>query len=442
MEKKVETANDLQRALLLRRTYRDFLPRPVETETAEAILDAARWAPSWANRQPWRIVYIEETQIKEALTNLEEESKAVSSHWVPMFRSTGIRDHIQDFAGSPFVAAVFADPEGAEPNQHGNHVHVLGAAAALQNMYLTAAAYGLGGVLVTNFIEEKLKALLNVPWQWPFLGILCCGYVDPDANIGKTYEVSLRRLPLDRIAFSEEYDSDVNFGEGVRQLPEEMGRTLLYSPTSNGKRSWADALETAIRQRRSTSNFSNQNVPDEAIQQILTGAQWAPSAGNQQPWRFVLVRDPDTRAYLEEVHKESIDLFAHWEAVYGPDSPWSEPHQFSATPLSIALISDPTKGGPHVDNRFSATVGCGLALQNMQLAAHAAGLGSRFVSTFIPEKVKKRLDVPRTLDMLGVLAVGYSDDEPSAPPRASLREVGFLNRAPTPLTWDVIGKNA
>ncbi|MBE0633942.1 nitroreductase family protein, partial [Candidatus Bathyarchaeota archaeon] len=63
----------------------------------------------------------------------------------------------------------------------------------------------------------------------------------------------------------------------------------------------------AIKTRRSVRKYKPTPIPEEHLKTILEAARLAPSAGNKQPWKFIIVRDPDTKKKLAEVANNQ-----HW----------------------------------------------------------------------------------------------------------------------------------
>ena len=109
-------------------------------------------------------------------------------------------------------------------------------------------------------------------------------------------------------------------------------------------------LYETITTRRSVRSYRNDHIPDETIDKLLSAAMLAPSAGNQQPWCFIVVRD---RAKLEKI-------------------PSFHPYCKMITQVNVAIIvcADPTgKKWPDLWPQD-----CSAALQNLLLAARAEGL--------------------------------------------------------------------
>ncbi|MGC8849234.1 MAG: nitroreductase family protein, partial [Candidatus Bathyarchaeia archaeon] len=114
----------------------------------------------------------------------------------------------------------------------------------------------------------------------------------------------------------------------------------------------------AIKGRRSIYRFKPDPIPDEKIEAILEAGRWAPSWTNAQPWRFIVVRDPERKRRLTEA-AATITGVGIGEA-----------------PVVVAVIAD-----PRVDP-YHYVEDCAAATLNMALAAHSLGLSSFWVGVF------------------------------------------------------------
>ena len=175
-------AHPVLRLLLERRSCRKWLERPVPDDLVLAILEAGRWAPSAGNFQPWHFVVAEDRESLARITRVADESKNLSRIWAPYFREGERRGYIIDFRSVPLCIAIFADPRHAPPHVDGNLHHIVGAALALQNMWLAAEALGLGACCWSNMQQDKMKAIFGVPHHYYFLAVLGIGYVDGDGS--------------------------------------------------------------------------------------------------------------------------------------------------------------------------------------------------------------------------------------------------------------------
>ena len=165
-----------------RRAVRTFEDRAVPDELVAEILEAARWAPSPANLQPARFIWVKDLSIKRQLQELAKESKELSAYWDPIFRTDGKSNLVNDLI-RPTVIAVCSDPAKSLTNVHADNGFEWAAAMSIYAMWLRAHSLGLGAVFVQHWITEKAKRILNVPLRWTFHGTFTCGYAS-DAPTG------------------------------------------------------------------------------------------------------------------------------------------------------------------------------------------------------------------------------------------------------------------
>jgi nitroreductase len=148
-----------------------------------------------------------------------------------------------------------------------------------------------------------------------------------------------------------------------------------------------DAIETLLT-RRSVRHFTDQPVTEDQIQTLLRAAMHAPSACNQQPWHFIVITSRDQRSAIAEMH------------------PYAK--MLKQAPLAIIVCADlslETCAG-------NWAIDCAAAMQNLLLAAHAAGLGSVWVGIHPVEKrvqeISAYLGLPAFAVPLCLAAVGYA----------------------------------
>src|SRR5882672_12818810 len=104
-----ETAVDVGELIRSRRAIRKFADLAVPEADVREVLEAARWAPSPANLQPARFIWVRDSGIKDRLQELARESKAMSAYWDASFAPGGSSATINDLL-TPEVIAVCADP--------------------------------------------------------------------------------------------------------------------------------------------------------------------------------------------------------------------------------------------------------------------------------------------------------------------------------------------
>ena len=162
-----------------------------------------------------------------------------------------------------------------------------------------------------------------------------------------------------------------------------------------------------IKGRRSIRSFhKDRKVKDEDINLLLEAAIWAPSGGNMQPWKFLVVKDPDTRKGL-------------MEAAYGQEF-------LTQAPTSIVICIDKDKSKVKYGDRgleLYSIQNTAAAVQNILLCAHAMGLGTCWVGAFDEEKASKVLDIDKALRPVAIIPVGYAKEKPLPPERKNIDQV-------------------
>ncbi|MCR4391985.1 MAG: nitroreductase family protein [Candidatus Acetothermia bacterium] len=162
----------------------------------------------------------------------------------------------------------------------------------------------------------------------------------------------------------------------------------------------------AIKRRRSVRKYTGDPVTEDDVRTVLTAAIWAPSAGNAQPWRFIVVRDRALR--------EGLVGAAHGQRF------------LAEAPLVIVVCADLLRAQRAYGER-GVTLYClqdtAAAIQNMLLAATSLGLGSCWVGAFDEAKASELLGLPSGLRPVALIPLGRFK-EPSPPrERRPLTEV-------------------
>ena len=167
----------------------------------------------------------------------------------------------------------------------------------------------------------------------------------------------------------------------------------------------------AIKTRRSVRKYKPQPIPEDHLKQILTAAQLAPSAGNKQPWRFVVVKDPETKKKL---------------GVIARNQTWIS----DAGVVVAALAMD--KKSPEVYERW-AERDVMTAVEHMVLSAWELGYGSCWIGAFEEDQVKELLKVPKEMTVIILLPIGVPDQKPEPRGRKNLEELFHLDQYGRPL---------
>ena len=116
----MEVRDSIGALIRTRRAVRAFKPSVVPDADVNEILEAARWAPSPANRQPARFIWVKSASVKRELQQLAKESKELSAYWDPIFRPDGPSGLVNDLE-TPEVIAVIADPTKSLTNVHADN---------------------------------------------------------------------------------------------------------------------------------------------------------------------------------------------------------------------------------------------------------------------------------------------------------------------------------
>jgi len=152
-----------------------------------------------------------------------------------------------------------------------------------------------------------------------------------------------------------------------------------------------------IRVRRSVRSYEPTPVPVEKLRKVLEAARLAPSAGNLQPWHFIVVMDPDKRKTIAKGCRFGRFLVE--------------------SPVVIVGCGD-QRASP----RWYAIDTC-IAMENLVLAATGEGLGTCWIGSFNEAKIREMLKIPGHLKVVALLALGYPREKPDI-----LAKVGHLIR--------------
>jgi len=203
-----------------------------------------------------------------------------------------------------------------------------------------------------------------------------------------------------------------------------------------------DAFLDVLRRRRSirAGFMEDAAVSDELIQIILDAARWAPSAGNSQPWEFLVIRDSETRGRIVEIFKTQMrDKIEIEEASRGQRRRVNAGLDFRHAPVHILVLGDPrtndaypirTKLDKWESHFHSSLANC--VLQLLQ-AAEAVGLSSMYVSDvaspYFSVMLKALLGIPEPLQIYHLLPVGFAKRSPTIHhPRRPLEEMVHYER--------------
>lgn len=136
-------------------SVRKYLPKPVEREKLQQVIEAGRIAPSAANRQPWHFIVVDDEAVKNELASV--------------YRGEWFRE-------APAVIVICGDHETSWKRFDGKDHCDVDAAIAIDHMTLAAADMGLGTCWICAFDSAKCHKLFNLPENMEVIALLPIGY--------------------------------------------------------------------------------------------------------------------------------------------------------------------------------------------------------------------------------------------------------------------------
>lgn len=143
----------------------------------------------------------------------------------------------------------------------------------------------------------------------------------------------------------------------------------------------------SVMSRRSIRKYTEEKVSEETVRELLKAAMAAPSAGNQQPWEFIVIRDRETMLKIIEVHKYA--------------------HMLKETQVAIVVCGDEAK------EKFKGywVQDCSAATENILIQAQELGLGGVWLGVYPMEDrvkaIKEILNIPSSVIPLSIVSLGY-----------------------------------
>jgi len=167
----------------------------------------------------------------------------------------------------------------------------------------------------------------------------------------------------------------------------------------------------AIAARRSIRRYKPDPVTEDKVARVLDAARLAPSWKNLQCWRFIVVRGETGKAGILSGFQDT--------------NPGKK--AITAAPVMIVLCADPQASGKMGDKDYYL-VDCGIAMENLMLAATAEGLGTCWLGEFDETPVKTALGIPDAWRIVGMTPLGYADQDPKPRPRKTMEEIVFQEK--------------
>lgn len=186
---------DIHDHLKQRRTVRRFKPDAIPEDTLAAIFEAAMWAPSHANAQPWEFVVVgPEARAKLLSIFRVKAEEMLADPDLPEPKRKSISILKEDFGGAPFMVAVISRPGSDDLEKVENP---LSTAVAVHNMCLAAWEKGVGAVWLSLGVAPPVRAVLGVDEGESVVALLAmgCPAEVPPAPPRDPYSDHMREVP-------------------------------------------------------------------------------------------------------------------------------------------------------------------------------------------------------------------------------------------------------
>ena len=159
----------------------------------------------------------------------------------------------------------------------------------------------------------------------------------------------------------------------------------------------------AISVRKSVRKFQDKDIPEEVLTRLFAAARLAPSASNRQEWRFVVVRNPETRKKLAVAARNQTFV--------------------GEAPVVLACCAE-TNGHVMTCGQPCYPIDVAIAMDHLTLCAAAEGLGTCWIGAFDETKVKEILGIPTGIRVVELMPVGYpADPAPVSKSRLPLDQI-------------------
>lgn len=171
-----------------------------------------------------------------------------------------------------------------------------------------------------------------------------------------------------------------------------------------------------VKNRQSDRAYIPQPIEKEKIERCLEAARLAPSACNAQPWKFIVVDNPEIKNAVADATSNRILPINHFT---------------KQAPVHVVVVMEKpnftSKFGSTVKDKPFPLIDIGIATENFCLQAVEEGLGTCIIGWFNEEKVKKLLNIPNNLRAMLIILMGYRSTELRTKKRKSLDEIRSYN---------------
>ena len=268
-----EQLQAVRRVIAERRDIRRFRPDPVPEELLERVLADAHRAPSVGLMQPWRLILVRALGTRMAIRRIAQRERIRQAQRFDARAREFLDKKIEGIVEAPLGICVCCDHGDPDEEILGRgtirDTDVYSTACAIENLWLSARAEGLGVGWVSFYRPEDLRALLSIPAHVDPIAYLCLGWPDErPQRPGLEASGWARRMPLDRVVMAERWDGHPANEGGAREAPAAPGgkRTAMIAAR--------DRLDHLVKPAGSLG----------ALEQLIES--WAAIAGSPPPRRI------------------------------------------------------------------------------------------------------------------------------------------------------------
>ena len=184
------------------------------------------------------------------------------------------------------------------------------------------------------------------------------------------------------------------------------------------KQEFKNPFQQLVKSRRSVRRYLDKPVEKEKILRCIEAARLAPSADNVQPWRFLIIDDPELKAQFSREVFSGIYFISKFAA---------------KAPVLILILARldiiANRIGKQIQNIHFYLIDIGIAGEHIVLQAEELGLGTCWIGWFSPRKARKFFNIPRKYKIVSLMAMGYYEKKPSKEKkRKKLEEIAWFNK--------------
>jgi nitroreductase len=159
----------------------------------------------------------------------------------------------------------------------------------------------------------------------------------------------------------------------------------------------------AIKNRRSIRSYNEKPIEKQKLMKVLEAVRLSPSAGNRQPWRFIVITDPKVKERLRESYNRD----------------W-----FISAPVIIVACALPEEAWVRSDGEEYWKVDVAIAMQDLVLVAWEEGLGTCWIAAFNDKEARKALRMQKNIRVVAMTPLGYpAESKDPVSNRKSLEEI-------------------